>query len=379
MSLFATLIDSAANHPHEKRRGRILVTLCLGVIGMLLSVGTALTLLQPSPGRFINLGLAILVFTIAGVLGRKGYVTAGAYVVIGASGIGSLSGVFLNPTSPFNIFYLIIGVLLASVLLPPRQIWIVLGLCLVSIVGVMATIPSEIQATINLGLAAAHLTVLLTVSAFISFIGARSLTAALETADIARKQAETISQQLSAANATLESRVEERTEALQKIADEQRAVVERLEESLKAQQLLYQTVLNMAVPVIPVSDDALVVPLIGIIDNERMHHLLHSALQSIEQTRARVLIVDVTGAAVIDSHVAAALLRVAQSARLMGTETILAGIRPEVAQALVGLGANLDNLRTTATLQSALMLIGNNGVGRKSRVSNPFGGRSYSA
>ncbi len=361
MSLFAQLIDSAAHHPHEKRRGRILVMLCLGVISLLLTVGTALTLLQPSPGRFINLGLAVLVFAIAGALGRKGYVTAGSYVVIVVSAIGALSGVFLNPTSPFNTFYLLISVLLASVLLSPRQIWVVLGLCLASLAGVMATIPAETRATINFDLAAAHLTVLLVVSAFISFVGARSLSAALEAADASRKQAETVSQQLSEANATLESRVEERTAALRQFAEEQRTVMAQLEESLKAQQLLHQTVLSMAAPVIPVSDDALVVPLIGVIDGERVQHLLSSALQSIEQSRARVLILDVTGVAVIDSYVAAALLQVAQAARLMGAETILAGIRPEVAQTLVGLGADLGNLRTAATLQSALRLMINNG------------------
>lgn len=60
MKLFATLTDSAAVDPQEKRRGRILVTLCLGVIVTLLSLGATLTLLQPSPGRFINLGLGVL-------------------------------------------------------------------------------------------------------------------------------------------------------------------------------------------------------------------------------------------------------------------------------------------------------------------------------
>jgi len=65
---------------------------------------------------------------------------------------------------------------------------------------------------------------------------------------------------------------------------------------------------ELAVPLIPVTDDTLIIPLIGNIDSARMYHLLNSALQSIEQTHARTLIIDITDVAVIDSHVAAALV-----------------------------------------------------------------------
>lgn len=357
MKLFATLTDSMAVDPQTKRRGRILVTLCLGVIVTLLSVGTVLTLLQPSPGRFLNLGIALLVFATAAALGRKGYVATGTYILIIISSMGATSGVFLNATSPFNLFYLLVSILLASVLLPPRQIWIVLGLCLIGLALIIATVSPEIRTAINLNLAVAHLAVLLIVSAFISFIGARSLSAALEAAERLRRQAETASQELSMANAMLESRVEERTAALKRVADEQRAVMAQLEASLQVQQQLHQAVLELAVPVIPVSDEALVVPLSGVIDSERARQFIHSVLQSLEQSRARFLIIDLTGVAVIDTYAAVVLLQVAQAARLIGAETILAGIRPEVAQTLVGLEIDLSDLRTVATLQSALAFI----------------------
>ncbi|MGB9753326.1 MAG: anti-anti-sigma factor [Roseiflexus castenholzii] len=357
--LFATLTSVAARNPDDQRRGRILVSLSFGVVALLLSVGMVLTLLQPSVGRFVNLGLAVLVFAAAAVLGKKGFVTAGAYVLIVVSGIGALSGVFLNPNSSFNTFYLLISVLLSSVLLPPRQIWVVLGICLAAVAGVLVRVPAETRTAINLDLASAHLTILLVVSAFISFIGARSLSSALKDADESRRRAEEANRQLEVANATLEARVEERTAAYRRLADEQRAVVAQLEESLRAQQSLNQIITELTVPVIPVRYDTLVIPLIGSIDSHRVQHLLASALHSIEQTRARMLIIDVTGVAIIDSHVAAALLQVAQAARLMGAETILAGIRPEVAQTLVSLGAGLHEMRTAATLEAALSLTTN--------------------
>ena len=148
--MIATLTHVNANSPDKQRRGRILVTICFGVVALLLSVGMGLTLMQPSVGRFVNLGLAVLVFTAAGVLGRKGFVGVGAYMLIVVSIIGAISGVILNPTSPFNTFYLIVSVLLASVLLPPRQIWIVLGLCLAVLAGVIAMVPPEIRTVANL-------------------------------------------------------------------------------------------------------------------------------------------------------------------------------------------------------------------------------------
>ncbi|ABU57947.1 STAS domain-containing protein [Roseiflexus castenholzii] len=359
--LFATLTNVTARNPDDQRRGRILVSLSLGVIALLLSVGMGLILLQPSVGRFGNLGLAVLVFAVAAVLGKKGFVTAGAYVLIVVSGIGALSGVFLNPNSPFNTFYLLISVLLASVLLPPRQIWVVLGICLAAVAGVLVRVPAETRTAINLDLASAHLTILLIVSAFISFIGARSLSSALKDVDESRRRAEEANRQIEVANATLEAHIEERTAAYRRLTDEQRAVVARLEESLRAQQHLNQMIADLTVPVIPVRNDTLVIPLIGSIDASRVQQLLASALQSLERTRARILIIDVTGVAVIDSHVAAALLQVAQAARLMGAETIVAGIRPEVAQTLISLGADLHSMRTAATLQSALAFTFNGG------------------
>ncbi|MCS6880649.1 MAG: STAS domain-containing protein [Oscillochloridaceae bacterium] len=361
-----TLTEVATPDPDTRRRGRILITICLGIIVVLLTVGVGLTLLQPMPRRFVNLGLAVLVFASAGALARKGFVTAGAYVLIVLSILGTLSGLFLNPTSPFNLFYLLIGVLLSSILLPPNQIWIVLGMLIAGVLGASALVPEATRQAINLPLAIGHLTVLLVVSAFIAFIGALNLQRALREAESTRRQLETTNQQLSEMNATLEKRVTERTARLHQMVEEQRAMASRLAESLQAQQQLNQMFMAVATPVIPVSDETLVIPLIGNINEGRAHNLLTTALQALEEQQARVLILDVTGVAIVDTQVAEVLLQVARAARLMGAETILAGIRPELAQTLVSLGADLGNLRTAARLQTALSLIPN-GKGEASR------------
>ncbi len=354
--LVTALTDVSAADPDTRRRGRILIIICLGIITVLLTVGSGLTLLQPSLGRFLNLGLAVLVFAGSAALARKGFVTSGAYVLIVLSSIGALSGVLLNPTSPFNTFYLIIGVLLSSILLRPRQIWIVLGILIVGAIGTLAVTPPAIREATNLPLAISHVVILLIASAFIAFIGAQSLQRALAEAESARRQLETANQQLSEMNAMLETRVTERTAALRQVIEEQRATAARLAESLQAQQQLNQMFMAVATPVIPVSDETLVVPLIGNIDDQRAHNLLTTVLRALEERQARVLILDVTGMAMVDTQVAGVLLQVAQAARLMGARTILAGIRPEVAQTLVSLGADLGHLRTTTSLQTALSL-----------------------
>ncbi len=63
---------------------------------------------------------------------------------------------------------------------------------------------------------------------------------------------------------------------------------------------------------------------------------------------------DITGVPAVDREVALGILRVAQAARLMGARIVLAGIRPEVAQAIVSLGVDLEGLQTAATFQEGI-------------------------
>ncbi|NTV62373.1 MAG: PAS domain-containing protein [Oscillochloris sp.] len=111
---------------------------------------------------------------------------------------------------------------------------------------------------------------------------------------------------------------------------------------------------ELSTPLIPVTDDVVVMPLIGSIDSARAQQVIESLLEGIEQTRARIAIIDITGVPVVDTQVANALLRAAQAVRLLGTDVVLTGIRPEVAQTLVGLGADLSGIKTRGTLRSAI-------------------------
>lgn len=115
-----------------------------------------------------------------------------------------------------------------------------------------------------------------------------------------------------------------------------------------------EVILGLSVPVLPITDRVLVMPLVGALDQRRLQDAQQRALKTIEQSGAQALIIDITGVPVVDDQVAKGLIRIVQAARLLGSHTILVGIRPEVAQALVGAGIDLNSTRTFASLQDAL-------------------------
>ncbi len=98
----------------------------------------------------------------------------------------------------------------------------------------------------------------------------------------------------------------------------------------------------------------MVMPLIGALDAQRTQQIMETLLHGISTSRAQVAILDITGVAVVDTQVANALLQAARAVRLLGAQVALTGIRPEVAQTLVGLGVDLGGIVTYSTLQSGI-------------------------
>jgi len=79
--------------------------------------------------------------------------------------------------------------------------------------------------------------------------------------------------------------------------------------------------------------------------------------ERVGRQRARGIVVDVSALDVIDSFVARALRALAATARLRGAETIIVGIQPDVAIAMVHFKLNLAPLRTALDLDEALALL----------------------
>jgi anti-anti-sigma factor len=132
-------------------------------------------------------------------------------------------------------------------------------------------------------------------------------------------------------------------------SEQERAALQ--EQIIAAQQAALH---ELSTPIIPLTDDVVVMPLIGAIDGNRAQQVIESLLMGVAASRATTAILDITGVQIVDTQVANALLRAAQAVKLLGAQVVLTGIRPEIAQTLVGLGLDLGGINTHATLQSGI-------------------------
>ena len=123
------------------------------------------------------------------------------------------------------------------------------------------------------------------------------------------------------------------------------------QEKLRAQA---ERLAEMSTPLIPIRHDVMAMPLIGSVDAGRAQQALETMLEGMSRSRAHTAIVDITGVSAVDSSVASSLVRLAQAVRLQGAQVVLTGIRAEVAQTLVALGADLSCIVIKGTLQDGI-------------------------
>jgi rsbT co-antagonist protein RsbR len=115
-----------------------------------------------------------------------------------------------------------------------------------------------------------------------------------------------------------------------------------------------QEMLELSTPVVQLWEGIVALPLIGTLDSARTQVVMESLLQTIVDTRAGIAIIDITGVPTVDTLVAQHLLKTVAAARLMGAECLISGIRPQIAQTIVHLGVDLNEVVTKASLADAL-------------------------
>ena len=125
------------------------------------------------------------------------------------------------------------------------------------------------------------------------------------------------------------------------------------EELISRQQ---QELLELSTPVVKLWDGILALPIIGTLDSARTQVVMENLLQTVVATNSRYAIIDITGVPTVDTLVAQHLLKTITAARLMGAECIISGVRPQIAQTIVHLGINLEDVITKARLSDAFAL-----------------------
>lgn len=118
---------------------------------------------------------------------------------------------------------------------------------------------------------------------------------------------------------------------------------------------------ELSTPLIPITDEVVIMPLIGSIDDQRAQQILEALLEGVARHQATMVILDITGVEMINEQVANTLMQAASAVQLLGTQLMITGIQPKIAQTLVTLGIDLGHIDTRSTLQAGIAAALNQG------------------
>ncbi|OGC00570.1 MAG: anti-anti-sigma factor [candidate division NC10 bacterium RIFCSPLOWO2_12_FULL_66_18] len=109
----------------------------------------------------------------------------------------------------------------------------------------------------------------------------------------------------------------------------------------------------MAVPILK-QGNYLIASIQAALTDADLFELRNALVTQVGRFRSRGVVVDVTALDVMDSFAARTLRDIAQMTRLRGAETVIVGIQPEVAFAMVQLGLTLEEVATALDLEEGL-------------------------
>lgn len=350
------------NHPDEEiiLRSRNLLRIAIGLV----CAGFFFAFFWAETARFAAIGAGIFgaICLIVIWLAHRAQVGLGGSLMLGSIVLLVSLIMLLNQYVHDAPFYMVIPVVFAGTFFSPRQVILVAVLTMLVIVPttffVLETSPyiQELERGI-----ASNATVLAVLFALISYMTSSSIYHFLHHAQESKQEATSLAASLERMNTELEHQVAQRTTALEDTLKQQQLQAQELQTALDQQKVLSETIMTLSLPLLPVRHDVLVVPVIGNIDAPRADHLRHSVLGEVERSHTRAIILDITGVAIVDRFLAETIVGLARAAKLLGAHTVLVGIRPEVAQTIVSLGADLHLLKSAATLQEGLEMISEQG------------------
>ncbi|MCR8847202.1 STAS domain-containing protein [Rossellomorea sp. SC111] len=122
--------------------------------------------------------------------------------------------------------------------------------------------------------------------------------------------------------------------------------------------LIHTAMDELSAPVVPIAEKIAILPLIGEIDTHRASAIMETALKKTSDLQLDYLFIDISGVAIMDTMVSHNIYQIINALKMMGVQSVLTGIRPEVAHTLGNLGITFEDLKTSASLKKALEDIG---------------------
>jgi rsbT co-antagonist protein RsbR len=129
-----------------------------------------------------------------------------------------------------------------------------------------------------------------------------------------------------------------------------------LREKLEIIERQQDAIRTLSTPIVEVWEGVLTMPVLGAVDSYRAQQMMEVLLNAVMRTRCRYTIIDLTGVDSVDRGTADYILKLVHAVKLLGSQGIVVGIRPEVAQTMASLGVDLTSILTLANLREALVL-----------------------
>jgi anti-anti-sigma regulatory factor len=328
-----------------RRRSRSLASLMLILIGISLLLALALFIAGAFPGPIISL-IASLLFLVVYLINRAGRLLLATTFLLAGFCLLQFNGALATGSPIPAIFFPCLVVVVAAAFGSPRAplIWATLVTCIPFIINLalyrsIVPPPDPIVLPNNVNLPPLLALELIMIAIYwmlagISWLAGSQLDMTIRESRAATQVALTATETLIAQQADLAARNEQLTQVRQEL------------EALVA---------ALAVPVVPVADGVGLLPLVGSLDSQRIAAVERQALAIVSDQRMRALVIDLSGAAGMQSSDIGGLVRLCAALRLLGVTPVLAGLGAQGAMLLSETDLALP--RTVATVQDALSLL----------------------
>ena len=305
-----------------------------GIVALAALADIPIVLAEATPSLLI-LGLAITVMLVSGItilLARQGYTTAASWLFTLTVLIGVV--IAIPPTTAvatsFSTTYVIPIIIAGLVGSYHMTLFVGSGLSLI----VLGTL--IVDQTIDAGITATFALILAVITGLLWLV-LRDLQQSLRQSLLLAEQT----------NLALHEATEQRATA------EQRN--QQLQLANQQQSRLLETIQDLETPILTIQDHLLVVPLIGHVDSQRAQKIADRVLSAAHDYKARGVILDISGVAVVDTQVIQRVIQLIQTLQLVGTHVIITGVTPAVAQTMSALGIDFGNdVLSSGTLQDGL-------------------------